>query len=1136
MGQASSLSRWRSRVFAAWLRGLSLMVAPLAGQAALAQSEPVPPDSWARRQEIAQLGEITPNVAADFDPVLGTPTFIRSTTAFLTRRSGRTAAQIVADFVNDNPATFGVSLSGGNIAGAEQFTPATYRTIRDFETPTLGPTGVRHLTYQQTHNGQDIYGSLLTANVTGDGMLVNIGSRFVAEPAGPITPPACDEANRTVRDIVAAACDEVSDSRIADIVNLISPEAVCAFDWKAGHAFQGVGDTALWVRSVLCPIAEGGVVQAWHVRLPSNPEAEGAAWECVIGHSDLSLLTIGDMTLRCQPEPVEFIVHRDTSPVPGIPGFDTYPLSATTDTECEKRAELDTISDCPNVLNDSRESLGVTAGDMLPWSPNGWLNEPSPGYAHCESAEPSITCGNNVRVSVTEASPPIAGPSRVFGAGVDHRSAESAAVLAFVVTNEWHDLMMRLGFDEPAGNYQAVNGGSAGIAGDALWVFVNPGNMQNYASNTYPIGVEDGQRTNINFNAYTTVLDGLRFVAHDRTALYHELTHAISVRLHVGTPFMATGSLGDFGQTLGLWEGWCDAMAILLATSPEDDPDINYPVFTWPGRYRSGGDVLQHYYFGGNLYYPYTQNKEPFDAGGSRKAISPLTFGHIDPGPTGGVPPKALPTYGGAPFNKIRDIPAQANPASTRVPVPDRRDKYFVASAWATAIVDARARLAEEVGMGEANDVLLQLAVDSMKLDPGTPNFIQSRDSLLQADLLRSGGAHRGPLMRGFARRGLGESARCQGSAVRDVEEAFDEPPEGVAVFFPDGIPYTIDTCEGTSIEVLAVGTRSAITGLRGMAAPNPQAIGLSGQDARHGVRPGQWFVDLTPAPCRQDWSLWVEAATVDTPQYEQCGASTVVFAGVEALVLFDDMEDTTTAWTTAMAAPYVPGYPDEGRWDRVDPMVAFATPGQDSTPGTGRLCWVTDNRGSHSIPTIYADVDSEGDGVELTSPELAVWPNTTVLVELSLWYVSHGGEPGDEECVVEWVTPGQQAVPLIGPLMPAHSARVWRRLRAVVDTGSLSGGLPKVRIRFTDPPADSLVEGGVDDVRVSMIHFCRDCCDGDMNRDDNVDQDDVAYLVGVVGGGENPTGTDPDFNHDGNVDQDDVAALINYVAGAGCP
>lgn len=60
--------------------------------------------------------------------------------------------------------------------------------------------------------------------------------------------------------------------------------------------------------------------------------------------------------------------------------------------------------------------------------------------------------------------------------------------------------------------------------------------------------------------------------------------------------------------------------------------------------------------------------------------------------------------------------------------------------------------------------------------------------------------------------------------------------------------------------------------------------------------------------------------------------------------------------------------------------------------------------------------------------------------------------------------------------------------------------------------------------------------CDPDMNRDGNVDQDDVTYLINVVGGGANPTDINPDFNTDGNADQDDVLALINTVAGGGCP
>jgi YVTN family beta-propeller protein len=60
--------------------------------------------------------------------------------------------------------------------------------------------------------------------------------------------------------------------------------------------------------------------------------------------------------------------------------------------------------------------------------------------------------------------------------------------------------------------------------------------------------------------------------------------------------------------------------------------------------------------------------------------------------------------------------------------------------------------------------------------------------------------------------------------------------------------------------------------------------------------------------------------------------------------------------------------------------------------------------------------------------------------------------------------------------------------------------------------------------------------CDPDLNADGNVDQDDVAYLVNVIGGGENPSGIDPDFNLDGNADQDDIAALINVIAGGPCP
>ncbi|MCC6950853.1 MAG: DVUA0089 family protein [Phycisphaerales bacterium] len=85
---------------------------------------------------------------------------------------------------------------------------------------------------------------------------------------------------------------------------------------------------------------------------------------------------------------------------------------------------------------------------------------------------------------------------------------------------------------------------------------------------------------------------------------------------------------------------------------------------------------------------------------------------------------------------------------------------------------------------------------------------------------------------------------------------------------------------------------------------------------------------------------------------------------------------------------------------------------------------------------------------------------------------------------------------------------------------------------------------GGGEDLGTYRIDMTGACfpggggptCDPDVNQDGNVDQDDVSYLINVVGGGDNPTGIDPDFNQDGNVDQDDIAALINTVGGGGCP
>lgn len=99
---------------------------------------------------------------------------------------------------------------------------------------------------------------------------------------------------------------------------------------------------------------------------------------------------------------------------------------------------------------------------------------------------------------------------------------------------------------------------------------------------------------------------------------------------------------------------------------------------------------------------------------------------------------------------------------------------------------------------------------------------------------------------------------------------------------------------------------------------------------------------------------------------------------------------------------------------------------------------------------------------------------------------------------------------------------------------GSVIRSVDRVQVTTLQPGyfyISSFWEAGFDN-----IHVGGPGCDPDYNQDGNVDQDDVAYIINVIGGGANPTNRDPDFNDDGNADQEDVQAVINTIGGEGCP
>lgn len=152
---------------------------------------------------------------------------------------------------------------------------------------------------------------------------------------------------------------------------------------------------------------------------------------------------------------------------------------------------------------------------------------------------------------------------------------------------------------------------------------------------------------------------------------------------------------------------------------------------------------------------------------------------------------------------------------------------------------------------------------------------------------------------------------------------------------------------------------------------------------------------------------------------------------------------------------------------------------------------------------------------------------------------------PGGSGVPIAWSASDDEALREFEIHASYNAGRTWHTIaqnlpptaRAYTWDLPPSEGIPQLRLRVVarDLRFQNSSSGG--DRALSILPGVGPApCDPDFNQDGNTDQDDLAYLIDVVAGGDNPTGTNPDFNRDGNVDQDDVAALLDVIAGGGCP
>ena len=314
-------------------------------------------------------------------------------------------------------------------------------------------------------------------------------------------------------------------------------------------------------------------------------------------------------------------------------------------------------------------------------------------------------------------------------------NANQNATQLFFFLGRFHDHLAKrpIGFTDAAGNFEAVDGDAVqgnAIDGANLDGGLPDGNhVDNANMNTPPDGIPPLMQMYLFHQPGTSFPDEDPFLAgnsgDEADIVYHEYTHGLSNRLVVDANGVST--LGNI-QAGSMGEAWSDWYAMDLLAKQGFMKNTKADGELRVGEYVAWGNDLIR--------------TQPVDC--RVGSSSPDCAGTPDAGP-GGY------TYGD--FGKIAGGP----------------EVHADGEIWVETLWDLRKELGSR--LSEA------LVTRAMELSPANPSFLDMRNSILQADLVRTGGENRAAIWRVFAHRGMGWFAGAtDGDDAQPVED-FSLPP-----------------------------------------------------------------------------------------------------------------------------------------------------------------------------------------------------------------------------------------------------------------------------------------------------------------------------------------------------------------------
>ena len=583
--------------------------------------------------------------------------------------------------------------------------------------------GLRTVVWEQEHEGIRVFDAVFIANVTKNEELVNVASQFVPNP-----PQAALKG--TPKRIAGAAPLISSPRAIALAAAHLGEEAALESELTASAASEGANRRqkfrAPWIK---------GETRAELVWLPLDGESLRLCWEV-------------SLKGRVRREVYRVLIDAETGEVWERHCMTVYISDAsyrvfTSDSPTPLTPSYSSTGNASQPGTVSR-ALVTTKASNTNASPLGWITD---GV--------NETRGNNASAATDlggDDSPearPQGSPNRVFDfalnlglAPTDSNYRKAAVVNLFYWGNWLHDRLWELGFDEGFGNYQDNNFGRGGSGSDGLRLDAQDGEgVKNANFNTTAYG--DGNDSWIQMYIFPDPSPD-RDGDFDNQVIIHEYLHGVSLRL-VGGGVGMTAS-----QSKGMGEGWGDFFALAMLSQSGDAANGTYAKGSYATKnlefdgkvFAANGD---NYYFGIRRY-PYSTDMSK----------NPLTFKDIDGNQDSAHAGVAVsPLFGGTTASEVHNQ----------------------GEVWCSLLWEARAKMIAKHGFSTGNQLIQQLVIDGMKMSAPNPNFVQSRDAILQADQVNNGGANLKELWAAFAKRGLGFSATSPGSSTTSgVVEDFAVP------------------------------------------------------------------------------------------------------------------------------------------------------------------------------------------------------------------------------------------------------------------------------------------------------------------------------------------------------------------------